>query len=459
MPSFSPSDKSRRIVGLLLEAGASDAFYVGGAVRDYFFGLVPKDFDIEVYGLSYKQILSILRPHFRVGLVGQSFGTVKVDNDVDISIPRTESKVGVGHKGFAISADPSLDPRIAFARRDFTINAIGMRFDGSLFDPFDGHGDIQRKILRAPSEAFCEDPLRVLRGMQLAARFDLEMEPHTIELSRQVYPEIETLSAERVWGEWFKWATKSEKPSRGLDILRQTGWIGHFPEIAALIGTKQNPEYHPEGDAFVHTQLVCDAAAQIAIELELEEMERAILLFAALAHDFGKPCTTIRSPKGKWKSPNHASEGVPIAANFLERMRAPNWALLHVLPLVQEHMAHTAIPKEETPSYSSVRRLADRLAPSNIRMWAALSRADSRGTTSPKPRYRPETWEEVAEKLKIREDRPKPLLQGRHLIPLGIKPGPEMGHLLHSAFQSQLDGVFDNLPDALAWLKTVQKSP
>ena len=451
---LSLNPKVKQIVQLLTDAGASDCLFVGGCVRDHFLKIETKDIDIEVYGLSYKQILKILKPHFHVSWVGQSFGTVKVDNEIDLSLPRTESKVGTGHKGFDVASDPFLDPTVALARRDFTINAIGIRIDGTVVDPFHGLDDLKKGILRAPTEAFCEDPLRVLRGMQFAARFGFDMEPQTLELCKRVLPEFKTLSAERIWTEWQKWAVKGRFPGKGLQVLRDTGWIACFPEIEALIDVPQNPQYHPEGDAFTHTKLVCDAAVPIADEQGFDLAERTILLFAALCHDFGKPLARMLNKHGTWSFPRHAAEGVPIAKNFLRRLQAPNLIMEHVPILVGEHMAHIATPQDEIPSFQAVRRLAVRLAPSNIKMWSALSRADSLGCGTSEPRYQIATWEKVAAKLEVRESKPKPLLQGRDLLKLGMQPGREMGELLHRAYEAQLDGTFATTEEAVEWVKT-----
>jgi tRNA nucleotidyltransferase (CCA-adding enzyme) len=454
---FRPGGRAKKIIDLLLKNGATDCLFVGGCMRDHFLGIRSKDYDIEIHGLPYEKIVAVLKPFFRVDLVGQSFGTVKVDNRIDLSVPRSESKAGSGHRGFEIATDPNLDLRTAFARRDFTINAIGLRVDGSVVDFFDGQGDIARKILRAPTEAFCEDPLRVLRGVQFAARFGFEMEPRTVELCRSVRNEFVTLSPERIWAEWFKWATNGNFPSKGLRVLQDTGWLDCFPEIAALVGVPQNPVYHPEGDAFDHTCLTCDAAVKIAGGMKLDEQERAILLFAALSHDFGKPATTILNEKGNWSSPNHAHEGVGPTRAFLQRMLAPHWALENVLPLVREHLAHIFLPKGEYPQDSVVRRLATRLVPSNIRMWTALCRSDALGCGDGKPRHSVDSWEEIAAKLEVRESKPAPLLQGRDLIPLGVAPGPGMGKILAQAYEAQLDGVFTDHTGAVEWAKNLPK--
>ncbi|HBT76625.1 MAG TPA: hypothetical protein DEB39_06795, partial [Planctomycetaceae bacterium] len=434
--------KTVEIIGRLREAGATDCILVGGYVRDVLLerkrrhlaarepmpridGL--KDVDIEVYGLDYAAILRALKPRFRVNLVGKSFGVVKVDNRYDVSIPRREYKTGSGHKGFDVEPDPFMSPQEAMGRRDFTVNAIGMRPDGTLVDPYQGIRDLEQGVLRATTPAFAEDPLRVLRGMQFAARFGFTMEAGTVELCRRLLPESESLSPERVWGEWFKWATKSRYPSKGLLVLKETGWIDAFPEIAALVGTPQNPRYHPEGDVFTHTCLAVDAAVQTAKEMRFAEQDRIVLLFAALTHDFGKPCTTVRREDGTWTSPNHAAQGVPFVESFFDRMRAPHWVGEHVKPLVAEHMAHLALPSEERPSDRIVRRLATRLEPSSIRMWAALCRSDAKGCRATFERHRTQSWQEVAERLAVLDEKPRPILQGRDLLPLGFRPGPGMG--------------------------------
>ncbi|MGL6225987.1 MAG: CCA tRNA nucleotidyltransferase [Thermoguttaceae bacterium] len=463
---FLKDRKIKRILNLLLEQGATECLFIGGCVRDHLLEMKlndqdviknedvqSKDYDIEVYGLGYNEIVNILRPHFRVNLVGQSFATVKVDNTIDLNIPRRESKQGLGHCGFVIDSDPYLSPEEATARRDFTINSIGMRVDGTYFDPFHGRDDLEKGILRATSDAFCEDPLRVLRGMQFAARFGFIMDERTVQLSQKVYDEFPTLSAERVWGEWKKWAEKGNYPSRGLNLLRQTGWINAFPEIAALIGVPQNPKWHPEGDVYVHTCCVVDTAALIAREMQLDMQERLILLFAALCHNFGKTLTTVKSDKGNWKSPRHAMESVPLTESFLNRMKAPHFLLTHLKPLILEHMAHKVVLDSEIPPDRVIRRLSDRLVPSNIRMWSALARSDAHLDPSGQTRPTIDRWEEVAEKLRVREKRPQPILLGRDLIAIGIQPGREMGQILDQVYQRQLDGKLENREEALKWVR------
>lgn len=238
-----------------IEASGGTAHYVGGAVRDAFFGFKPKDIDIEVFGIEADCLATLLRPFGRVDAVGASFGVLKFTGrdeggervDADFSLPRSESKAGRGHRGFMVTPDAAMSARDAAARRDFTINALYATRDGHVVDHFGGADDLRARVLRHTSPAFADDPLRVLRGMQFAARFDMTMADETVALCRSLRGEYDTLSKERIWGEWEKWARKGVVPSRGLNVLYRTGWIRLYPEIAAMIGVPQEPDWHPEG--------------------------------------------------------------------------------------------------------------------------------------------------------------------------------------------------------------------
>ena len=422
---------------------------VGGYVRDFVLGIPSKDADIEIYGLSYPQILRALQPYFRVGQVGQSFSVLKVDNEIDLTIPRRERKTGTGHKAFDVQADPTMTFKEAAARRDFTINAIGMRLDGSFCDPYDGLGDLKRGVLRATTEAFCEDPLRVLRGMQFAARFGFTMDDATIQLCKRIRSEFSTLSPERLYMEWFKWAAKGAHPDLGLEVLRQTTWLECFPALAALVGVIQDPKAHPEGDVFEHTKATCKAAADIAVRYGLSENERVQLLFAALLHDVGKPETTTRYADGSIHAPGHAEKGEPLAWEFLRELLAPNWLLYSVPVLVREHSYVCKVK----PTPTIVRRFSTRLQPTNIRMWHCLISADDegRGRHSPDLLHDCE-WLEMAKELGVDEHPPQPLLLGRDLIARGLKPGTPFGEILREAMEAQLDGAFTDREGACAWL-------
>lgn len=433
---------------LLQDVGARDVLIVGGYVRDLYLGVDSKDVDIEVYGLSLDAISDALQvAGFRVNAVGKAFGVLKVDNEIDVSVPRRENKVGVGHKGFNVMPDPDMSVEEAASRRDFTFNAMGVDLNGVLHDPFDGRFAIDTRMLMPTSDAFVEDPLRVLRGMQFAARFNLRLSQRFIEFSQGMVSLFDELPKERVWEEWKKWALKGVLPSVGLDLLVDTNWIVHFPEINALRNVPQDPEWHPEGDVFVHTQHVVDAAANIADREQLDEHDRLVLMFAALTHDFGKPSTT-KMQDGRWRSRGHCEDGVEPAERFLLNIGAPLAVIAEVKPLISEHLVHAGI---KDPSPRAVRRLANRIAPASIEALGRVVEANHSGRP-PLPKGNPfKVWVDKAHGLNVFSDKPQPILMGRHLVDMDVSPGKPMGVLLNKAFEAQLDGVFDNLEDAQVW--------
>lgn len=240
--------KALNIMALLRDAGARDVLIVGGFVRDLLLGIQSKDIDIEVYGMPVDAIVATLAPHFSLDVVGKNFGVIKIDNEVDVSIPRRESKIGMGHRDFKIDPDPNMSVEDAAARRDFTINSMAMREDGTIIDPFNGRRDLLLPVLRATSKAFQEDALRVLRAMQFAARFAGPIADRTtMDMAIAMHSEFEFLPKERIWEEWKKFATKGVSAFYGFLVLTETGWIEHFPELRAMIGVPQDPEWHPEG--------------------------------------------------------------------------------------------------------------------------------------------------------------------------------------------------------------------
>jgi tRNA nucleotidyltransferase (CCA-adding enzyme) len=435
---------------------------VGGGVRDWLLGLASKDFDVEVAGIGFEALRRILAPFGATDVVGRSFGVIKVrgvdGSEYDFSLPRRESKTGAGHRGFAVEPDPALGDAEAAARRDFTVNAIALDpFTGAVIDPFGGRADLAARLLRHTGPAFVEDPLRVLRAFQLAARFDLTLEPATAALCRTMAPTFPELALERVWGEWDKWATKAVRPSRGLRILEETGWIAHFPEVAALRGTPQEPEWHPEGDVLDHTALCLDALAAHADWLAADAPRRRLLALGVLAHDFGKPATTHAAEKRgrmRWVSPGHEAAGVAPAGAFLRRIGAPLDLDAPVAAIVAHHLVHHH-GAPGTFSDAQVRRLARRLAPATVEDLTVVMAADALG----RPPLDPTEALELAARLRARARElavaaaaPRPLLQGRHLVALGRAPGPAFRPVLDAAFEAQLDGAFTDEAGALAWL-------
>lgn len=437
---------------------------VGGGVRDWLLGLPPKDVDVEVGGIDFAALQNSLSPFGATDVIGKSFGVVKVrqratGREYDFSLPRRESKTGKGHRGFAVAPDPTLDDAAAAARRDFTVNAIAYDpLENRVIDPFNGRADLQARILRHTSEAFADDPLRVLRAFQLAARFDFTLAPETAALCRSIVDTFAELPVERVWGEWDKWATKAVKPSRGLEVLVATGWIRHFPEIDAMRGVEQEPEWHPEGDVFVHTLHCLDALTALAEWQESDEPRRRMIMLAVLAHDFGKPATTVKAIRRgvlRWTSAGHESAGGPIAETFLRRIGAPLDLDAPVRALVVNHLAHQH-GQSGGFSDSQVRRLARKLAPASIDDLALVMRADTLGRPplqSPDALALVDRMVAKAHELALRQEPPKPIVGGRHLLELGWKPGPGFKAVLDRAFEAQLDGIFTDEEGGRRWLR------
>lgn len=435
----------------------SRAYLVGGCVRDAWLGRPVKDFDVEVHGVGYAELARGLARWGRVDVVGRAFGVAKLTladgRQHDFSLPRRDSKVGPGHRGFEVELDPGLTLEEASARRDFTINALMLDpRTGEVIDPHGGLEDLRLRRLRHTSDAFVEDPLRVLRGMQFVSRFRLEPDPATVALCRRMAPMQAELPVERVREEWWKWATLSEAPSMGLRFALETGWLAVHPELVRMCGVEQDPEWHPEGDVWTHTLHALDALAGQAGWRGADARTRGVLMYAVLLHDAGKATHTRR----EWRdgrervvSPGHELAGVPMAEAFLARLGVPNEVMGRVPPLVGNHMAHLSEP---TPR--AIRRLSLRLAPATIDELCEVMTADASGRP---PRPAGETpavraMRAKALELELGAAVPRPIVLGRHLVARGWTPGRQFKGILERAFQAQLDGEFEDEPGGLRWL-------
>jgi tRNA nucleotidyltransferase (CCA-adding enzyme) len=432
------------------------ALLVGGCVRDELMGNEPKDWDLEVYRLAPERLREILDSFGSVNAVGEAFTVYKLGHDLDVSIPRRERKSGRGHRAFVIEGDPAMTVANATRRRDFTINAI-LRdpLTGELIDPFGGQEDIAARMVRAvAAETFIEDSLRVLRAAQFAARFEFQIAPETVALCRTM--DLSDLPAERVWGEVEKLLLRAQRPSIGLEWLKQLGAIEKlFPEIQSLMGVPQDPEWHPEGDVFLHTLLVVDRAREM-----IEDLPHALqvtVMLAALAHDFGKPPTT-RFLEGRWRSRGHEEAGVDPTTRFLDRLNVHTIdgydVRRQVISLVREHLKPGEFyKKREEVGEGAFRRLARRCEPD---LLYRVAKADSLGRNAdwvPRDKwYGTEAQEwfiQRAKELNVEHRPPDPLLLGRHLLELGVQPGPRMGELTRAVYEMQLDGRVRTLEDAI----------
>ncbi len=431
------------------------AYFVGGCVRDALLGESPKDFDIEVYGIEPRELEKMLRGKFRVEMVGKSFGVwILKGYDIDVSIPRRERKNGEGHKAFEIESDPYMTIEEACARRDFTINAIlcdGL--SGEIIDPYSGAKDLKNGIIRHTSSRFSEDPLRVLRAMQFAARFDMEVASETVELCSQI--PFENLPAERVFEEWKKLLLKGKRISRGLNFLRDCGWIKYFPELAATVNCKQDSQWHPEGDVFTHTGLSLDAYASRRTG---ETREDLVVGLAVLCHDFGKPRCTFVGDDGKIHSYGHDIQGVEPTRKFLSRLTREKSLIDEVLPLVERHMAILDLWRVKAGD-SAIRRLARKVV--RIDRLVRVDFADRNGRGGDFDDESPQgDWiTERATILEIKDSAPKPIVMGRHLESIGMKPSKKFGEILSRLYEEQLDGEFSDLDGGMKRLHKMLEMP
>ena len=403
---------------------------VGGCVRDKLLGIANKDVDLEVFGVTPEQVLAL---YPNADTVGKSFGVIKL-GDLDVAFPRRETKLGLGHKGFKIECDPQLSIEAAAARRDFTINAMYLDpLTNELIDPYHGQADLQKRVLRQVSDHFAEDPLRVLRGMQFAARFELTAAPELIEVCRRMTSE--GLPKERLFEEWSKLLLKGKKPSLGLNFLREVGWVKYYPELERLIGCEQDPEWHPEGDVWNHT---CECVDRMRPNGDI------VIAFAVLCHDFGKPdCTRWDPKKQRLRSLGHDTLGVKHAERFLRRLTDDLHILKEVPPLVRDHMTPFALYRDKAGD-TAIRRLASRCG--RIDRLLEVSHADG---------LLPEAYDwlqSAAARLATLRAPQKPLVQGRDLLPLGFTSGPAMGRVLKALYEAQLDGHFDTLEGGLKYI-------
>lgn len=436
----------RAMVGAIEQAGGA-AFQIGGSVRDRVMGIPSDDVDTEVFGLTYDQIIDILSAFGHAQFMGAAFGIVSVTVEgvkYDFTIPRLDNRAGKGRAGFRTEFDPHITIAQAAARRDFTMNAMAIGSDGQIHDPFNGQADIQAGVIRHTSAAFAEDPLRVMRGMRFASRFNMRLARETVRMAASVRSGFSAIAPERMWAEWAKWAMQSVRPSRGMTVMYQTGWVWEFPELADIIGVPQNPAWHPEGSVWEHTRQVVDAAASICDRDGIDGDDRMVIVFGALCHDMGKAVTTVRNERGEWVSPGHAELGAPIAERWMQSIGAPERIVRQVVEMVRFHMRHV------NHSARGARRVAAEMT-APFHCLAAVIEADHSGRR-PMPAGMPVTGAAFIDALhSARQQVAQPFVMGRHMIERGVSPGPHMGVALRAAYEAQIDGHVTCFEDAVAY--------
>ncbi len=438
---------ARTIAEAVREAGGR-ALIVGGWVRDRLVGRDSKDIDVEVFGLPADRLRPLLEIVGRVQTVGESFQVYKL-GDIDVSLPRRDSKSSRGHRGFQVANDPSMSVEDAARRRDFTINAISWDpLTDEYLDPFDGRGDVARRVLRAVDhQRFADDSLRVLRAIQFAARFELTLDEPTREICLQV--PLDDLPSERVWGEFEK-LLGATRPSIGFALAMDLGVVQKlFPELHALAGCPQEPEWHPEGDVWVHTLQVIDQARERVDDLP--RSQRLAVMLGAVCHDFGKPLTTA-FVDGRLRSIDHEEQGVAPAAGFLDRLNVHSIdgydVRLQVLGMVAQHLKPGMWFKvRDEVGDGAFRRLSQKV---DLELLARLAKSDCLGRQPGTFNCQAMDWFlERARLLGVEHLPPAPILLGRHLLQLGMKPGPRMGEILKAVYEQQLDGTVTTIEEAI----------
>ncbi|HEX6324165.1 MAG TPA: hypothetical protein VFZ36_10610 [Vicinamibacterales bacterium] len=433
------------------------ALIVGGWVRDRLLGLESKDVDVEVFGIDAAALKLMLEPFGRVDTVGESFTVYKIGG-VDVSLPRRESKTGRGHKGFTVVGDPSLSIEEAARRRDFTINAIS--FDPlteEYLDPFNGRADLDAQRLRVVDAAtFGDDSLRVLRALQFAARFELALDDDTKRICRSIA--LDDLPAERVWGEIEKLLLAAERPSIGWALALELGVVDAlFPGLKALVGCEQEPEWHPEGDVWVHTLQVVDRARDRIGDLD--RPQAVTVMLGALCHDLGKPATTAFID-GRIRSPFHEEAGVAPTHALLDTLNVNSLdgydVRAQVIGIVANHLKPGAFHKVPNVSDGAFRRLALKV---DLELLARVAKSDCLGRVPGSFDCTAMDWFlERARALGVEHGAPKPFVLGRHVLAHGVTPGPHVGIVLKQIYEMQLDGRITSVEEGLVELEKILRA-
>jgi tRNA nucleotidyltransferase (CCA-adding enzyme) len=443
-------DRAIDIARAVRDAGGR-ALIVGGWVRDRIMNrpdTVEPNIDLEVFHIAPDRLRELLEGFGRVEAVGESFQVYKL-GAIDISLPRRDSKAGRGHRGFVVVGDPEMSIAEAARRRDFTVNAISWDpLSAEYFDPFDGRGDIERRLLRmVDAQTFADDSLRVLRAIQFVARLGFALDEATRDACRNIA--LDDLPSERIWGEFEKLLV-ADTPSMGFALAMDLGVVAKlFPELQALAGCQQEPEWHPEGDVWVHTLQVIDRA-RARID-DLERPQKIAVMLGAVCHDFGKPATTAFID-GRIRSMDHEEQGVAPASAFLERLNVNAIdgydVRRQVLGITAQHLKPGSWFKVRGEvGDGAFRRLAHKV---DLELLARVAKADCEGRRPGRFDCSAMDWFlERARTLGVEHRPPAPILLGRHLLELGLKPGPRVGEILKAVYEKQMDGSVTTLDQAI----------
>jgi poly(A) polymerase len=432
-----PRELANSICDALQHAGF-EAFLVGGCVRDLLLQREPADYDVAT-SATPEQVLKL----FPDGVtVGAQFGVILVVREgVKVEVATFRSDVGYSDGRHPDRVEYASSPEEDVKRRDFTINGLVMRHNtGEILDFVDGQADLRAGIIRAigePDRRFAEDKLRMLRAVRFAARFGYEIEPKTFAAIRRHAREISQVSAERIREELTKLLTEGAARS-GFELL-DSCWLLSIvlPEIAAMKGVQQPPQYHPEGDVWIHTRLMLEG---------LPAGCRATLAWGVLLHDVGKPAT-FRSAKetgDRIRFDGHVDVGMAIAKKILERLRFSNDDTERIVSLVEQHMKFKDVGRMRPATLKRFVRLP------HFDEHLALHRLDCLSS-----HRNLEAYEFVTDFLRTTppEDvRPKKLMTGEDVLELGFSPGPIVGKILTAVEEAQLNGELGSRDEAISFV-------
>jgi poly(A) polymerase len=420
-----------------LRARGHQAFLVGGCVRDRLLGIPPKDYDVSTDAgpqnvLSYFAQSQAVGAHFGVILVGSSSGA-----HVEVATFRSEGAYADGRRPEEVQFET--DPRLDVLRRDFTINGLlEDPLTGDILDYSGGQADLSAGIVRAigePRRRFAEDHLRMLRAVRFAARFHFVIEPETMRAIQELTPAIHRISAERVRDEIIRILTEGDA-RRGLELLDESGLLAEIlPEVKAYQGVPQPPEFHPEGDVWIHTLMM------------LEKLKRptVTLAFAVLLHDVGKPPTFRVADRIRFDG--HAELGAQMAARILTRLKFPNDECDKVVSLVANHMRFKDVMQMRASTLKRFLRLPD------FEEHLELHRLDTQASNGYTAAYN--FVRDQLEHLGEEELRPPRLITGRDLIGEGYPPGPLFSKALEAVETAQLEGEISTKDEAMALARGV----
>ena len=428
------------------------AFFVGGCVRDFLQDKQSGDYDVEVHGILPETLEKILGELAEIKSVGREFGIYPLQSyPVDIALPRREKAVGAGHRDFAVEIDPFMGATEAAKRRDFTINAMMQDvLTGELVDPYDGMSDLKKGVIRHIfSGRFVEDPLRVFRAAQFAARFKFTLAKDTLELCKTM--DVSVLAGGRVCDEMQKALLRAEDPSIFFKVLQAMNHLGeYFPELQSLIGVEQNKRHHAEGDVWTHTMMVLQEAAKRRERVK----EKLGFMLAALTHDFGKSICT-ECIDGELHSYNHEREGLPLIERFLSRLTGDKTLTAYVLNMAELHMKPNTLAANASSVKATNKMFDKAIAPFDL---IQLAIADSLGKIAPRPYVETEPF--LLERLAVYEEMmSRPYVTGKDLIKAGFSQGEYFGELLAYAHKLRLAGTEKTsaLKQTLAYARKFEK--